>query len=50
MSYFNYEGHKIYYEESGAGKPVLLLHGNTACGKMYAPVLSMLLTGSAEVE
>lgn len=33
MSSFHYEGKKIYYEEIGNGKPLLLLHGNTACGK-----------------
>ena len=42
MSSFHYEGKKIYYEEIGNGKPLLLLHGNTACGKMFAPILPML--------
>jgi pimeloyl-ACP methyl ester carboxylesterase len=42
MSSFHYEGKQIYYEEIGNGKPLLLLHGNTACGKMFAPILPML--------
>lgn len=42
MSNFHYEGKKIYYEEVGDGKPILLLHGNTVCGKMFAPILPML--------
>ena len=42
MSSFHSEGKKIYYEEIGNGKPLLLLHGNTACGKMFAPILPML--------
>ena len=42
MSSFHYEGKKIYYEEIGNGKPLFLLHGNTACGKMFAPILPML--------
>jgi len=42
MSCFNYKGKKNYYEEAGDGKPLLLLHGNTACSKMFAPVLPML--------
>ena len=38
MSYFRYEDKQIYYEESGEGTPLVLLHGNTACGKMFDPV------------
>lgn len=40
MSYFVYESHKIYYEEHGAGKPLLLLHGNTTSSKMFMNVVS----------
>lgn len=42
MSYFNYKGKKIYYEECGSGESLLLLHGNTVSGKFFAPVIPML--------
>lgn len=42
MSYFTYQGKKIYYEEHGSGEPLILLHGNTVSGKFFAPVLPML--------
>jgi pimeloyl-ACP methyl ester carboxylesterase len=35
MSYFNYESKNIFYEEIGTGKPLLLLHGNTASSNMF---------------
>jgi len=38
MSYFTFENKNIYYEESGNGAPLLILHGNTASSKMYADV------------
>ena len=41
MSYFDYNGNKIYYEETGKGKPLILLHGNTASGKMFAPIIPL---------
>ena len=39
MSYFDYQGKKIYYEDAGSGQPLLLLHGNTASSKMFAPIV-----------
>ena len=42
MSYFDYNGNMLYYEEHGAGKPLLLLHGNTASGKLFDPVIPVL--------
>ena len=45
MSYFSYKNKKIYYEEAGEGKPLLLLHGNTACGKMFTPILPLFMAG-----
>ena len=42
MCYFRYEDKQIYYEESGEGTPLVLLHGNTACGKMFDPVVPAL--------
>lgn len=34
MSYFLFDNKRIYYHESGTGKPLLFLHGNTASSKM----------------
>lgn len=39
MSYFTYKGHSCYYEEIGSGKPLLLLHGNTASSKMFSLIV-----------
>ncbi len=36
---FRYKDKKIYYEESGDGSPLILLHGNTSCGKMFDPIV-----------
>ena len=41
MSYFNYQSKKIYYKESGSGKPVVFLHGNTASSKMFDLILPL---------
>lgn len=35
MSYFNYRSHKVFYNEMGAGIPLLMLHGNTASSVMF---------------
>lgn len=42
MSYFVYEGKKIFYEEVGEGQPLLMLHGNTASSKMFAGIIPTL--------
>jgi len=39
MPYFSYNGNNIYYNESGEGEPLLLLHGNTASSKMFDEVI-----------
>ncbi|MCH1984117.1 alpha/beta hydrolase [Ruminococcus sp. OA3] len=41
MSYFNYQSKKIYYTETGSGKPVLFLHGNTASSRMFEFLLPL---------
>lgn len=41
MSYFIYQSKKIYYTETGNGKPVVFLHGNTASSKMFEPLLPL---------
>lgn len=35
MAYFNYQSHKVYYQEIGDGTPLLMLHGNTASSVMF---------------
>lgn len=42
MSYFDYKKKKIFYEDIGSGTPLLLLHGNTASSKMFAPIAPAL--------
>lgn len=41
MSYFNYTGKNIYYEEHGSGFPLVFLHGDTASSKMFAFILPL---------
>lgn len=41
MSYFIDQSKKIYYSEQGFGKPVVLLHGDTASSKMFEPLLPL---------
>ena len=33
MSYFHYQSKKIYYKEIGSGKPLVMLHGDTASSR-----------------
>lgn len=40
MSFFTFENRKIYYEEFGSGKPLLLLHGNTASSRMFGEIIN----------
>jgi pimeloyl-ACP methyl ester carboxylesterase len=42
MSYFTYQEKKIYYEKTGNGSPIILLHGNTASSKMFMPIIPLL--------
>ncbi|SEW03817.1 hypothetical protein SAMN05216413_0930 [Ruminococcaceae bacterium KH2T8] len=44
MSYYSYTDKKIYYEETGDGLPLILLHGNTSCGRMFDPIVPALST------
>ena len=41
MAYFKYDSKNIYYYEIGQGKPIVLLHGNTASSKMFEFLLPM---------
>ncbi len=35
-SFFDYDSHRLYYCEQGAGEPLLLLHGNTVSSNIFA--------------
>ena len=41
MSYFTYENKRIFYSVTGHGKPVMLLHGDTASSKMFELLLPL---------
>lgn len=38
MSFFSYNGKNVWYEELGSGKPLVLLHGNTASSNMFGGI------------
>lgn len=38
MPYFRYNGKNVYYAELGSGRPLLLLHGNTASSNMFGSI------------
>lgn len=41
MSYFIYQNKKIFYEVVGKGKPIIMLHGNTASSRMFEMLLTL---------
>ena len=41
MSYFNYQSKKIFYKEIGSGKPLVMLHGDTASSVMFEFLLPL---------
>ena len=41
MSYFAYQGMRVYYQEYGEGTPWIFLHGNTASSRMFEPLLPL---------
>ncbi len=41
MSYFDYDDKRLFYTIEGIGKPLLLLHGNTASRKMFDPIIPL---------
>jgi pimeloyl-ACP methyl ester carboxylesterase len=45
MSYADVNGIRMYYEEHGSGRPLILLHGGLGLGEMYAPILPALAEG-----
>ena len=45
MSYADVNGLSLYYEEHGAGEPLVLLHGGLGAGELFAPILPALSSG-----
>jgi pimeloyl-ACP methyl ester carboxylesterase len=45
MSYADVNGLSLYYEEHGAGEPLVLLHGGLGAAELWAPVLPALAAG-----
>lgn len=41
MPYFKYEHKNVFYEEIGSGKPLFLLHGNTASSAMFTNIIQL---------
>lgn len=41
MSYFYYQSKKIFFKEAGAGKPLIMLHGDAASSVMFEFILSL---------
>ena len=39
MSYADVNGTSLWYQEHGAGEPLILLHGGLGMGEMWAPIL-----------
>ena len=35
MTWFNFEGHKVFYERQGAGEPIVFLPNATLDGKLW---------------
>lgn len=45
MSFFTYNGKSVYYAELGSGRPLLLLHGNTASSNMFGGIAEKFAEG-----
>ncbi len=45
MSFFTYNGRNVWYTEAGSGRPLLLLHGNTASSNMFGGVAERFAAG-----
>ena len=49
MSYFDFENKRLFYTIAGTGKPLLLLHRNTASSKMFDPIVPLFLEKNAVI-
>lgn len=45
MSHANLNGLSLYYEEHGAGEPLVLLHGGIGAGEMFGAIMPALAAG-----
>ena len=45
MSYADVNGLSLYYEEHGAGDPLVLLHGGFGAGELPGPLTAALAAG-----
>ena len=45
MSYADVNGLSLYYEEHGAGEPLVLLHGGFGAGELMRPIIPALAAG-----
>lgn len=41
MAFFKYADKRVYYEETGSGPPLFLLHGNSVSSKMFGGVIGL---------
>ena len=41
MTHFNYQSKRIFYKEIGVGKPLIMLHGDTASSVMFEFLLPL---------
>lgn len=41
MTYFHYQSKRIFYKETGNGKPLIMLHGDTASSNMFDMLLPL---------
>lgn len=41
MTYFMYQSKRIFYKEIGVGKPLIMLHGDTASSVMFEFLLPL---------
>src|SRR5579863_422033 len=45
MGYARVNGVDLYYEEHGAGQPLILVHGGLGSGEMFGPILPTMAEG-----
>jgi pimeloyl-ACP methyl ester carboxylesterase len=45
MSYADFNGVSLHYEEHGSGEPLVLLHGGIGAGEMFEPIVPALAAG-----
>ena len=43
MSFFQYNGRSVFYQEYGTGRPLIFLHGNTASSKLFELLMPLYM-------